>query len=291
MKLSEIAELLLLAAVWGGSFLFMRIAAPVLGPVWLIEIRVLFGGLLLLPIVMRLGLLSEIRQHWLPMLIVGCVGSALPFVLLAFASVSLPAGFTSILNATTPLFGTLVAAAWFQEKPTPARLAGFGLGFIGVVVLVGWDVATVSSVWLAVGACLGASLMYAIAAPYAKQSLTGVSALAVTAGSQISAALVLIPAIPFTVPTQALAEGLALGVVISVIALVVLSTAFAYVLYFRLIQNIGATRALTVTYLIPVFAIVWGALVLGEAVTLSMLGGGLLVLLGVAIANGLRLKI
>lgn len=292
MKLSDVAELLLLAAVWGGSFLFMRIAAPVVGPVWLIEIRVLFAGLLLLPLAMRLHLLPIIWKHWLPMLVVGGVGSALPFVLLAYASVSLPAGFTSILNATTPLFGTVVAAAWFQEKLTPTSLVGFVLGFVGVVILVGWESgATASGFWFAVGACLLASSMYAIAAPYAKRSLSGVSSIAVTTGSQLGAALFLVPAIPFTVPREAFSVGVSLNVWIAVIALVVLSTAFAYILYFRLIQNIGATRALTVTYLIPVFAIIWGALALGEAITSSMVGGGLLVLMGVAIANGLNPRI
>jgi drug/metabolite transporter (DMT)-like permease len=104
VRISDIAELLLLAALWGGSFLFMRIAAPVLGPVWLIEFRVLLAGLVLLPILARLSLLQEIRRNLIPLLVVGCINSAIPFVLLAFASVSLPAGFTSILNATAPLF-------------------------------------------------------------------------------------------------------------------------------------------------------------------------------------------
>lgn len=103
MKISNVAELLLLAGLWGGSFLFMRIASPVLGPVWLIECRVLLAGLTLLPLLARLDLLREMRHHWMPLFIVGCINSAIPFLLLAFASLSLPAGFTSILNATTPL--------------------------------------------------------------------------------------------------------------------------------------------------------------------------------------------
>ncbi|MGF1538644.1 MAG: DMT family transporter [Elainellaceae cyanobacterium] len=135
MKLSDVAELLLLAALWGGSFLFMRIAAPVLGPAWLIELRVLLAGLALLPILMRLGLLGHLRQRWMPLLVVGCINSALPFVLLAFVSLSLPAGVTSILNATAPLFGTVVAAIWLKERLTYPRVAGLVLGFVGVVIL------------------------------------------------------------------------------------------------------------------------------------------------------------
>ncbi|MDK3159793.1 EamA family transporter [Kamptonema cortianum] len=118
MSISNIAKLLLLAALWGGSFLFMRIAAPILGPVWLIEFRVLLAGLVLLPLLARLALLGEMRRNLIPLLVVGCLNSAVPFVLFAFASISLPAGFTSILNATAPLFGTVVAAVWLKEKLT-----------------------------------------------------------------------------------------------------------------------------------------------------------------------------
>ncbi|MEM7794703.1 MAG: DMT family transporter [Cyanobacteria bacterium P01_C01_bin.118] len=284
MKLSDIGELLLLAALWGGSFLFMRIAAPILGPVWLIELRVLLAGLVLLPVLARVGLLGELQRQLKPLLIVGCLNSAIPFLLLAFASVSLPAGFTSILNGTAPLFGTIVASVWLSEKLTPPRMAGFVLGFVGVVILVGWKaIETTPDILIAIVAALLAALMYAIAAPYIKQNLVGVPSLVVTTGSQLGAALVIIPALPFTVPQQTPAA----GVVLSVLALAILSTAFAYILYFRLIQNIGSTKALTVTYLVPLFAMVWGAIVLKETVTSSMLWGCGLVLLGTAIANDL----
>ena len=282
MKLSDIGELLLLAALWGGSFLFMRIAAPVLGPVWLIEFRVLIAGLVLLPILARLGHMGELRRQLVPLLVVGCLNSAIPFLLLAFASVSLPAGFTSILNGTAPLFGTVVASVWLHEKLTPARMLGFILGFMGVVILVGWKaLETTPDVLIAIAAALLGALMYAIAAPYIKQNLTGVPSLVVTTGSQLGAALVIIPALPFTIPQRVPSAQVAL----SVLALAILSTAAAYILYFRLIQNVGSTKALTVTYLIPIFAMLWGALMLNEAVTLSMMVGCGMVLLGTAIAN------
>lgn len=282
MKFSHIAELLLLAALWGGSFLFMRIAAPILGPVWLIEFRVLLAGLVLLPVLARLGLLGELKRNLAPLFVVGCLNSATPFLLLAFASVSLPAGFTSILNGTAPLFGTVVASVWLHEKLTPARMVGFVLGFVGVVILVGWKtIDTTPDSLIAIVAALSAALMYAIAAPYIKQNLADVPSLVATTGSQLGAALIIVPALPFTVPQQAASP----RVVISVLALAVLSTAFAYILFFRLIQNIGSTKALTVTYLIPIFAMLWGAMVLQEAVTSSMILGCGLVLLGTAIAN------
>lgn len=288
MKISDVIELLLLAALWGGSFLFMRIASPVLGPVWLIEFRVLLAGLALLPLLVRLGLLSQMHRYWAPLFIVGCVNSAMPFVLLAFASLSLPAGFTSILNATTPLFGTVIAFAWLKEKLTVSRILGFTLGFVGVAVLIGWKFfAATPSFFTAVGAGLLAALMYAIAAPYAKQQLSGVPALVVTTGSQLSAAVFLLPAMPFTVPKTTPTP----LVIFAVLALALLSTAVAYILYFRLIRNVGSTKALTVTYLIPLFAMVWGAIFLRETITvLTILGCGL-ILLGTAIANDVSLKV
>lgn len=282
MKLSDIAELLLLAALWGGSFLFMRIAAPVLGPIWLIEVRVLLAGLVFLPVLAKLNLLSQLRHHWRSLLVVGCLNSALPFSLLAFATVSLPAGFTSILNGTAPLFGTIVAAVWLKERPTLGRIVGFVLGFVGVVVLVGWrSLAATPAFITAVMAGLSAALMYAIAAPYIKQTLSGVPSLAITAGSQLGAACCLLPLLPFTRPTQ----GPTLPVMAAILALALFSTALAYILYFRLIQHVGSTKALTVTYLVPIFAMLWGALFLGEAITVSMVVGCSLVLLGTAIAN------
>jgi drug/metabolite transporter (DMT)-like permease len=264
MRVSDIAELLLLAALWGGSFLFMRIAAPVLGPVWLIELRVLLAGLALLPIVIRLGLWQEMRQKTTPLLVMGGINSALPFLLLAFASISLPAGFTSILNATTPLFGLGVAFYWLKESLTLNRAIGAVLGLAGVAGLL-------------------AALMYALAAAYAKQHLSGVSAVVAATGSQLGAAILLFPLLPFTVPHTSPST----TVILAVIGLAFLSTSLAYILYFRLIKTIGSTRALTVTYLIPLFAMFWGAMVLQEPVTPSMGIGCGLILLGTAIANNL----
>jgi drug/metabolite transporter (DMT)-like permease len=283
MKTLQIAELLLLAALWGGSFLFMRIAAPQLGPIWLIECRVLLAGGILLPLLVRLDLARELRPRWRSLLVVGCLNSALPFSLLAFASVSLPAGMTSILNGTVPIFGIAVAAIWLRERLTITRLLGSLLGFVGVVVLIGWQpIAANTSFFIAVAAGLWAALMYAIAAPYIKQTLVGTPPLVVATGSQLGAALVLLPALPFTVPASLPSP----QVILSVVALAGLSTSLAYMLYFRLINNVGPTRALTVTYLIPVFATLWGALFLQETITLSTVLGGGLVLVGTAIANG-----
>jgi drug/metabolite transporter (DMT)-like permease len=284
MRVLDIAELLLLAALWGGTFLFMRIASPILGPVWLIEIRVLLAGLVLLPFLIRLDLLNDVRRKLMPLFVIGCINSAIPFLLFAFASLSLPAGFTSILNATTPLFGTIVASGWFKEKLSVARMIGFVLGFTGVVILVGGKtIATTQPFLIAVGAGLLAALLYAIAAPYIKQQLAGVPSLAITTGSLLSAAVFLLPAMPFTAPKTIPTT----TVILAVLGLALLSTSLAYILYYRLINKIGSTRALTVAYLVPFFAVLWGTIFLKETVTISMIFGCSLILLGTAIANDL----
>jgi len=285
MRLSDVFDLLLLSALWGGSFLFMRVAAPVLGPVWLIECRVLFAGLGLLPLLLlRSQTWPIIQKNIKPLFIVGSINSALPFLFLAFASLSLPAGYTSIVNATAPLFGTLIAAIWFQEQLTTARTAGLLFGFVGVVLLIGLQPMTITpTVISSIVAGLLAAIMYAVAAPYAKRSLAGIPPLVIATMTQLGAAIALLPLLPFTVP-KAIPSS---SIVLAVVALALFSTAIAYLLYFRLIQNVGASKALTVTYLVPVFAVLWGAFFLQEPITVAMILGCCLILLGTAIANGL----
>ena len=281
MKLADLLELLLLAAVWGASFLFMRIAAPVLGPVLLIELRVLIAGFTLLLIAIRFGLVGEIRTNIIPLLVIGCINSAIPFLLFAFASLYLPAGFSSILNATAPLFGTLIAGLWLREKLTLVQFIGLIIGFAGVTILVGWTKIPVTTgfIW-AVAAGLSASFLYAVAAPYAKEKLAGVNAIAVATGSQLSATIVLLPVTPWFLPDRLPS----LTVILVTIALGLFSTALAYVMYFRLIRKIGASKSLIVAYLIPLFAMFWGTLILGEPITASMILGCGLILSGTAIA-------
>lgn len=282
MSIQNFLQLLLLAAIWGSSFLFTRIAVPEWGPIWLIEFRVLIAGLSLLPLLLKLNLWSQVRHHWRPLMVLGCLNAALPFSLLAFTSLSLSAGFTSILNATTPLFGLGVTAIWLQEGLSLARRIGFVMGFLGVLVLVGWqDVPYTLTTGMAITAGLSAALLYAIAAPYIKQRLTGVSIFVVTAGSQLSAAFVLLPLLPFSMPST-IPSSTAMG---SVLALALLSSVLAQMLYFHLIRTLGPHKTLTVAYLVPIFAMLWGAIFLQEAITLSMVLGCGLVLLGTAIAN------
>ena len=281
MKISELLELLLLAAVWGASFLFMRIAVPTFGPIFLIELRVLLAGLTLLFISTRLNLVSEIRHNWLSLLVVGCLNSAIPFVLFAFAALYLPAGFSSILNAAAPLFGTLITGLWLKEKLTLSQFIGLIIGFAGVTILVGWTKIPVTAgfIWAVAAGLIGAFL-YAVAAPYARKKLVGVDPIAVATGSQLSAALVLLPITPWFLP-NALPT---INEIAVVVALGLFSTALAYVIYFHLISTIGTSKTLTVAYLIPLFAMFWGALVLNEPITPSMVLGCSFILSGTAIA-------
>jgi drug/metabolite transporter (DMT)-like permease len=281
MKISDLLELVLLAAIWGASFLFTRIAAPVLEPVLLIELRVLLAGLALLILSIRCHLLAEIKKQLITLFLVGCFNSAIPFLLFAYASLYLPVGFSAILNATAPLLGTIVNFIWLREKLTLSKFGGLIIGFAGVTVLVGWTNITVTSFFVfSIIAGLLATLLYAIAASWIEQNLSGVPPLAIATGSQISAALFLLPITPFFLPPKIPS----MKVMLVTLALALFSTALAYLLYFRLIKNVGVSKALTVTYLIPLFAMLWGAIMLKEAITPSMIIGCSFILTGIAIA-------
>lgn len=281
-------DFLLLAAIWGSSFLFMRIATADLGALPTAALRVAMASLFLWPLLWLRGQTGLLRKHWRPVLFVGVLNSGLPFVLFAFAVMHISTGLSSILNATVPLFGALVAWAWLGDKPGLSRGLGLAIGFGGIVLLAGGQVGFKSPdgglppVW-AVLACLLATTCYALAASFTKKHIPTLPSLVTATGSQIGATLALaLPALwwpPDHLP--GLHTWAALGV------LGVVCTGVAYVLYFRLIERAGPSRALAVTYLIPVFALVYGQLLLGETVTLWMLLCGAIVLSGTALASGL----
>jgi len=282
MPAADVARLLLLAGLWGGSFVFIRVAVAGLGPVWLAFSRVTlaFATLFVLALVQRA--VPPLRERWRDYLVVGTVNSALPFALYAFAEQYLSASTAAILNATSPFFGALVAAFWLKESLSFRQLAGMGLGAGGVVVVVGWHPGPLSSSALvATLACLGAALCYGIGGVYAKARMSGVPSTALALYSQLAAAIALVPltaaaALPAP-PTPLIA--------VNVLALAIGSTAYAYRLYFRLIADVGSTRALTVTFLIPLFGVVWGVALLGEPLTGNMLVGGVLILAGTGVAT------
>lgn len=284
MKPRDLTDLLLLAALWGGSFLFMRYAAPAFGAAPLMWLRVAIASVCLLPLLILRGQARALTSRAGAMAVMGVTNSALPFVLIAWATLSITAGLAAILNATTPIFTALVAALWLRERLTALRIAGLLLGLAGVAVLAAdqADFKPGGSGW-ALLASLTAALSYGFAANHARQYARDVPALVNATGSQLAATLVLAPFAWVFWPAQnpglpAWGAALALGVG---------CTALAYGMYFRLLARIGPARTVTVTYLVPLFATVWGALLLDEAFTLRMAVGGAIVLAGTALATGL----
>ena len=281
-------EFTLLAAIWGASFMFMQQAVRDFGPLPTAFVRVSVAALFLLPLMLARGQWPALRRHAGPVLLCGVINSGLPFALFSFALLHLPTGLTSILNATVPLFGALVAWAWLGHRPGASRSLGLVIGFIGVALLA-WDKiafragASAGMAALAVFACLCATLSYAAAASFTHRYLSGLPALMTATGSQIGAALGL--ALPALLLWPASAPSL--GAWTAVIALGVLCTGIAYIMYFRLIEQLGPARSLTVTFAVPVFAIVYGATLLGETITPWMLMCGAIVLCGTVLATGL----
>lgn len=276
MRFQDIARLLLLAAVWGGSFLLTRILAPQLGAIVTADARVLIAALALSAWLALNGQRVGWREHWLPLLVVGLTNSALPFAAFAYAALTLPAGYSAILNATAPLFGALLSAAWFHDRLTARKLAGLASGIVGVALLVKLGPIGFSrEVAFAVAAALCGALSYAVASTYVKALPRQVPGPVMATGSQWVAAFVLLSLAPLApLPAMPSATTIALAVLLGV-----LCTAVGYLLYFRLIRDVGPIKALTVTFLIPMFALAWGALALGEVVTLRMLVGAALVII------------
>jgi drug/metabolite transporter (DMT)-like permease len=288
LKPRPIAELLLLAAIWGASFLFIRLSVSQLGPVPLAFARVLGATALLLPLLVKRGEWSALQQHAPRIAVVGLMGTAVPFMLFGVAALALSAGTLAIFNATTPVWGALITFVWLGERFTRLRVLGMVISFLGVAWLV-WDNITTRAASTAVSPIVaalagsGAALCYGFSAAFTRKYLQGVPAMAMATGSQITATVVLaIPAF-FLWPSTPI-SGLAW---LSVLALAVLCTGVAYVLYFRLIAHMGASQTANVTFLIPFFAAVWGVLFLDEPITAAMVVAGSLILLGTSLSTGM----
>ena len=287
MKPRDVIELLALAALWGMSFLFMRVAVPEFGAVPMTAVRVGGAALCLLPLLLLARHREPLQTHWRTIAIVGVIHSALPFMLFAVAALAIDTGLSAIFNATTSMWAALIAWVWLGEPLNRSRVFGLVLGFIGVLGLA-WDKASLKpgehgvSATVAIAACLGAALCYGFSANYAKRNLAGVPPMLVAAGSQMSAALSL--ALPAGWLWPASMPGLKSWT--SVAALAVFCTAAAYILYCRLIAHVGAARASTVTLLVPMFAVVWGAVFLSETLTPTILALCAVILLGTALTTG-----
>ena len=282
MDSASLVRLLCLAAIWGGSFLFMRIGAPVLGAAWLVEWRVGLAALFLAAVGWYLRKRLRLGEHWRHYLILGFFNSALPFLLFSYAAQTLSASMLSILNATAPIWGAVIVALWTRTVLAGKTLAGLLLGIAGVALLVGFDqVALRPGAPLAIAAALGAAFCYGIASTYARNARS-VDAFSNAHGSMWAATLLMLPVVPFF-PMSGTPDG---AVIASVIALGVVCSGIAYLLYFRLIQDLGAPSALTVTFLIPMFGVLWGHLFLNEVIGWYTLTGSLVVIVGTALVTG-----
>jgi drug/metabolite transporter (DMT)-like permease len=276
-------ELIALGAIWGASFLFMRVSAQDFGPFALVEIRLALGALVLLPFLWRVR--SQFSGAlWLRLAGIAAINSAIPFTLFAWGAERAPAGIGAITNAMAVPFTALVAFLFFHEQIGPRRAWGLVLGFVGVIVLASGRTGGGMTVWPAALAGATAALCYGIGGNLLKRYLVGIPASAVASATSICASALVAPLAVMTWPHHPIP---AISWV-SAILLGVVCTGLAYVLYYRLIHRIGAPRAVTVTYIIPLFGVVWAWLLLGEALTPSMAVAGGLILSGVALSQARR---
>ncbi len=283
MKLSDTLLLILLAAIWGLSFIFMRATAEDFGPIVLITIRVGTATLILLGFLFVKKRRQEFIQYWKALFFIGLLNSALPFSFLAYASLTLNAGILSIINALTPVFAALVAHVWLKDKMTKVQLLGMLIGFSGITYLV-WDKMNWDAVsWLPIVAAVMTTVSYGLAANTTKKYLKEVSPITATAGTLFFATLFMMVLALFFLPDFSVIPTLSWGYAL---ALGALCTAFAYLLFFRLIQNIGPSKAVSVTFIIPIFSFLWAYLLLGEVVTMRMWVATAVILLGTGLVTG-----
>ena len=283
LSVLDLGSLLYLGAVWGAVFLFMRIAAPEVGAVWAAEIRLAIGAVVLAAIAGR-RTLPAVRGRVIGFLIVGALFSAVPFTLISFATVTLPAGFTALLNAATPLFTAAIGVAFLGNRISGRVAAGLAVGVVAVLELVGFTphhpgLATV----LAVAAGLGAPASYAIAGNYVRARMSGVEPLALATGMVVSGALIALPVAILTgAPGTPSTDG-----IVSLVAVGTLSTAFAWPVFFRVLRRTTPTAASTVTFIVPAFALTWAGIALGEPVGLGLVAGFALILVSLVFVLGI----
>ncbi|MBJ2347841.1 MULTISPECIES: EamA family transporter [Pseudomonas] len=281
MNLVDILRLLSLAAIWGASFLFMRIIAPVLGtiPTAFFRVSIAFVGLL--------GILALMRVDWnfrgklKAVMVLGLINSGIPATFYSLAAQVLPAGYSAIFNATTPLMGVLIGGLFFREPLTAAKVSGVFLGLMGVAILTrAGPVAFDLQLLMGALACLLATTCYGFAGFLTRRWLDhqgGLDSRLSALGSMFGATLFLLPLFGYSVVTQPPASWGGWSVWLSLLGLGLVCTAFAYILYFRLLSSIGPVKSMTTTFLIPPFGVLWGALLLDEPLGMAHVYGGVLI--------------
>lgn len=281
----HLGQLVFLGAVWGGAFLFLRIAGPEVGPVWAAEIRIAIGAVILALVAGR-RTWALARQDLRAFAVVGATFSAIPFTLIAIATLTLPTGFAAVLNAATPLFTAALGVVWLRQSLSARVATGLVIGLVAVVVLVGWSPLPPGVTTLvAVAAALGAALSYAVAGTFVRRRLPNIGGLELATAQLGAGALLLLPLAvatgsPGTPSTGALLALIAVGTV---------STALPWPIYMRLLSETTPTIASTVTFVVPAFAIAWGSIILGERIGPELLAGFGLVIVSLVLVAGIRL--
>jgi drug/metabolite transporter (DMT)-like permease len=284
LRPAQLAWLIALGAIWGSSFLFMKIAVPAMGPSVMMGGRIVIGAIALTIFGWFIRKSLPRGRQWKPAAVVGIFYTAIPLFMWGYASQTLSASLLSIINATAPLFGVVISALWLRERMSARGLAGLALGFAGVAVLVGGEgLGESDTPILAIGAAFLASLLYGAVANYSQRVRVS-DPYANVLGSLWIATLAMMP-LMIAFPVRETPGAAAWG---SVAVLGIVCTALAYVVYFRLIEQIGAAPTLTVTYLIPVFGVLWGVLFLDERIGIHHLAGAAMVLTGVGLVAKAR---
>jgi drug/metabolite transporter (DMT)-like permease len=280
----DVLLLLGLSAIWGGSFIFMRYLAPLIGPVATAEARMLIAGVVLAVAFAVARYDTGWRRNARHFLVLGVLNSAVPAVLYSYAALALPASLEAIFNALSPMFGVVFAALWLGERLTARKVVGLAVGVAGVAFTSGFSgVGLTFRTGLAMIACLLAPACYGLSGIYLKKRTTGVPSLAIAGGSQLFGGLALLPFLLVAPPGPAPID---VRIALVAVAFALLCNALAYVIYYRLMATVGPTRALTVTFLVPVFAMAWGWLFLGEPVTWGMAAGAAVILAGTWLVAG-----
>lgn len=281
MPVSDLAKLLFLGAVWGGAFIFLRVAVPEVGPLLTSALRVSLAAFVLVAYAMATGVEMHWRRNLKPYAIVGLFAAAVPFSCFSFAALYLPAAYLAVLNSTAPLFGAVFSVMWLDDRMTVSKLIGLITGIVGVAILVGAGSFELNLITLlAALACLVAAASYAVSSIIVKKIVrrseqhAGLHPIAIAAGSLVFGAFVMVPVIPFSLP-PVMPSLLALA---CIAGLSIISSGIAQAMFIPLIVKIGPTRAMSVTFLIPLFSMLWGFIFLNESVKASTLVGSAVVL-------------
>lgn len=269
--------LILLSAIWGASFIFMRILAPALGPVATADLRVLIAGIALALFLKFTKRDPEWKKNWKRYLIIGLLNSGIPFLLFSFAALYLPASVSVIINSMTPLFGAIGAVIWLGEKMSVKLVVGIVLGITGVVIIRGGgNFELTGMTTLSMAMCVLATMFYGAGGVYVKLKAHDIGPTEIATGSQLIVGILFLPLIYISPVRREITAEIAAYM----LAFAIFCSAFAYLIYYRLLKILGPTKATTVTFLIPVFGFIWGALFLNEEITPEMIAGALIVLSG-----------